>query len=109
MFAHAPPRAQSRQRTGSLPSTDSSAANRHSPNAIHPSTPCAPQDRNGRLTSIELQSALQLGGLNFSLATVAHIIRIHDRQNSGSITFEEFTKLHEFLTNVQVCVGGVVG
>jgi hypothetical protein len=29
----------------------------------------------GRLTAMELQAALQLGGLNFSLATVAHIIR----------------------------------
>jgi hypothetical protein len=33
------------------------------------------RDRNGHLTAVELQSALQLGGLNFSLATVAHIIR----------------------------------
>jgi Ca2+-binding EF-hand superfamily protein len=33
------------------------------------------KDRNGKLTAMELQSALQLGGLNFSLATVAHIIR----------------------------------
>jgi hypothetical protein len=33
------------------------------------------KDHNGRLTAMELQSALQLGGLNFSLATVAHIIR----------------------------------
>ncbi|KIZ04000.1 hypothetical protein MNEG_3963 [Monoraphidium neglectum] len=59
------------------------------------------KDSNGRLTAMELQAALQLGGLNFSLATVAHIIRIHDRSNSGSITFDEFSKLHEFLTNVQ--------
>lgn len=59
------------------------------------------KDKNGRLTATELQSALQLGGLNFSLSTVAHIIRIHDRANRGSITFDEFTKLHEFLTNVQ--------
>jgi len=47
------------------------------------------KDRNGRLTCMELQSALQLGGLNFSLATVNHVIRIHDRSNSGSICFEE--------------------
>ncbi len=33
------------------------------------------KDKNGLLTPGELQSALQLGGLNFSLATVAHIIR----------------------------------
>ncbi|KAI8464585.1 MAG: EF-hand [Monoraphidium minutum] len=59
------------------------------------------KDKNGRLTAMELQSALQLGGLNFSLATVAHIIRIHDRSNTGAISFDEFCKLHEFLTNVQ--------
>jgi hypothetical protein len=33
------------------------------------------KDHNGKLTVTELQAALQLGGLNFSLATVAHIIR----------------------------------
>lgn len=59
------------------------------------------KDGNGELTAIELQAALQLGNLNFSLATVAHIIRIHDKTGSGTITFEEFGKLHEFLTNVQ--------
>jgi hypothetical protein len=50
---------------------------------------------------MELQAALQLGHLNFSLATVAHIIRIHDKTGSGTISFDEFGKLHEFLTNVQ--------
>lgn len=58
-------------------------------------------DKNGVLTAMELQRALQLGGLNFSLATVAHIIRIHDTTGSGTISFNEFAKLHEFLTNVQ--------
>lgn len=59
------------------------------------------KDGNGELTAVELQAALQLGNLNFSLATVAHIIRIHDKTGSGTITFDEFGKLHEFLTNVQ--------
>eukprot|EP00775_Hariotina_reticulata_P010919 gene10918-11074_t len=59
------------------------------------------KDSNNELTAKELQAALQLGGLNFSLATVAHIIRIHDKTGSGSISFEEFGQLHEFLTNVQ--------
>eukprot|EP00878_Enallax_costatus_P011154 GHUV01011648.1.p1 GENE.GHUV01011648.1~~GHUV01011648.1.p1 ORF type:complete len:111 (+),score=35.27 GHUV01011648.1:306-638(+) len=59
------------------------------------------KDGNGELTAMELQAALQLGNLNFSLATVAHIIRIHDKTGSGTITFDEFGKLHEFLTNVQ--------
>jgi Ca2+-binding EF-hand superfamily protein len=59
------------------------------------------KDGNGQLTPMELQAALQLGRLNFSLATVAHIIRIHDKTGSGTISFDEFGKLHEFLTNVQ--------
>jgi hypothetical protein len=59
------------------------------------------KDGNNELTAVELQAALQLGNLNFSLATVAHIIRIHDKTGSSTINFEEFGKLHEFLTNVQ--------
>lgn len=59
------------------------------------------KDGNGELTARELQAALQLGNLNFSLATVAHIIRIHDKSGSSTITFDEFGRLHEFLTNVQ--------
>jgi Ca2+-binding EF-hand superfamily protein len=59
------------------------------------------KDGNGQLSPMELQAALQLGHLNFSLATVAHIIRIHDKTGSGTISFDEFGKLHEFLTNVQ--------
>lgn len=58
-------------------------------------------DGNGHLTAQELQTALAHGNLHFSLSSVAHIIRIHDRDNSGTISFEEFSKLHEFLTNVQ--------
>jgi Ca2+-binding EF-hand superfamily protein len=59
------------------------------------------RNRNGALAAVELQNALQLGGLNFSLATVAHIIRIHDRTGKGAIAFPDFSRLHEFLTNVQ--------
>lgn len=59
------------------------------------------KDKDGKLTAPELQSALQLGGLNFSLATTAHIIRIHDRSGSGAISFEEFVDLEAFLKNVQ--------
>lgn len=59
------------------------------------------RNRNGALGAVELQNALQLGGLNFSLATVAHIIRIHDRSGRGAIAFSDFSRLHEFLTNVQ--------
>jgi cell division FtsZ-interacting protein ZapD len=59
------------------------------------------KDGNGQLSPRELQAALEMGHLNFSLVTVAHIIRIHDKTGSGNISFDEFGKLHEFLTNVQ--------
>jgi Ca2+-binding EF-hand superfamily protein len=59
------------------------------------------RNRNGALGPVELQNALQLGGLNFSLATVAHIIRIHDRTSRGAISFPDFARLHDFLSNVQ--------
>lgn len=59
------------------------------------------RDGNGQLTALELQSALNLGGLSFSIPTVSHIIRINDRDNSGTIDFNEFERLHGFLSNVQ--------
>eukprot|EP00803_Ostreobium_quekettii_P002857 evm.model.scf_168.9 EVM.evm.TU.scf_168.9 scf_168:64105-67522(+) len=58
-------------------------------------------DRNGHLTSEELQQALALGNLHFSLAAVAHMIRTHDMTGSGTITFPEFQRLHQFLSNMQ--------
>lgn len=73
----------------------------HAPNLLTQWFDAIDKDGNGQLTPMELQAALQLGRLNFSLATVAHIIRIHDKTGSGTISFDEFGKLHEFLTNVQ--------
>eukprot|EP00879_Flechtneria_rotunda_P002558 GHRR01002757.1.p1 GENE.GHRR01002757.1~~GHRR01002757.1.p1 ORF type:complete len:174 (+),score=50.96 GHRR01002757.1:213-734(+) len=77
------------------------AAARPTPEQLRKWFQAIDKDGNNELTSIELQAALQLGNLNFSLATVAHIIRIHDKTGSGTINFEEFGKLHEFLTHVQ--------
>eukprot|EP01024_Parvocaulis_polyphysoides_P012778 TRINITY_DN1475_c0_g1_i1.p1 TRINITY_DN1475_c0_g1~~TRINITY_DN1475_c0_g1_i1.p1 ORF type:complete len:197 (-),score=5.42 TRINITY_DN1475_c0_g1_i1:371-877(-) len=56
---------------------------------------------NGTLDAQELQKALSLGNLHFSLQTVAHMIRIHDRDAGGTISFEEFVKLHTFLITMQ--------
>lgn len=58
-------------------------------------------DRSGQISVTELQRALALGNLNFSLATVAHMIRLHDRDQTGSISFAEFESLHLFLTNMR--------
>ncbi|GMH33023.1 hypothetical protein BSKO_00857 [Bryopsis sp. KO-2023] len=58
-------------------------------------------DNSGQIDALELQRALAMGNLRFSLATVAHMIRVHDQNNSGSIDFNEFRRLHEFLVDMQ--------
>ena len=42
-----------------------------------------------------------MGNLNFSLSTVAHMIRVHDTNGRGEIDLEEFRKLHNFLVDMQ--------
>jgi Ca2+-binding EF-hand superfamily protein len=74
---------------------------RHSQEQLYEWFNAIDKDQNGHLTVVELQSALQLAGMNFSLSTVAHIIRIHDRDNSGTITLDEFQKLNRFLSKIQ--------
>ncbi|KAK9812460.1 hypothetical protein WJX73_001488 [Symbiochloris irregularis] len=59
------------------------------------------KDRSGTLDVKELQAALALGNLVFSLKTVAHMVRIHDPDRSGTINFQEFGALHAFLMNMQ--------
>lgn len=59
------------------------------------------RDNNGQLDVFELQRALALGNLHFSLQLVAHLIRLYDTGNRGSVGQDEFVKLHQFLTSVQ--------
>lgn len=59
------------------------------------------RDGNGSLDSTELQRALALGNLHFSLQATSHMIRMHDTKGNGTVNFTEFEKLHNFLTNVQ--------
>ena len=93
------------------------------------------QDKSNAIDALELQKALALGNLHFSLAVCAHIIRygnrpalradgipaswyashsvdaiackfshlrrIHDKDNTGTIDFQEFHTLHQFLTDTQ--------
>ncbi|GFR46896.1 hypothetical protein Agub_g8540, partial [Astrephomene gubernaculifera] len=63
------------------------------------------KDNSGHITATELQAALSEGGLNFSLGTVAAIIRQCDSTGSGTITFSEFERLHVFLATVQDTFG----
>ena len=41
-------------------------------------------DRSGRVSTDELQRALAMGGLNFSLKLAASLLRMHDTTNSNS-------------------------
>ncbi|CAD7701349.1 unnamed protein product [Ostreobium quekettii] len=59
------------------------------------------RDRSGQISAKELQTALDMGQLKFSLATVAHMIRMHDKDGSGSINFQEFEHLTTFLTEMR--------
>lgn len=59
------------------------------------------RDRSGQISAKELQTALAMGNLKFSLATVAQMIKIHDVDSTGCISFQEFERLHDFLTTMQ--------
>eukprot|EP00245_Coleochaete_scutata_P009278 TRINITY_DN3008_c0_g1_i1.p1 TRINITY_DN3008_c0_g1~~TRINITY_DN3008_c0_g1_i1.p1 ORF type:complete len:189 (-),score=38.22 TRINITY_DN3008_c0_g1_i1:724-1290(-) len=58
-------------------------------------------DGNKNINAEELQRALKAGNLNFTLGTVTQMIRMYDRDQSGSVTFDEFIDLHKFLYTVQ--------
>mmetsp|Transcript_22569 Transcript_22569/g.62344 ORF Transcript_22569/g.62344 Transcript_22569/m.62344 type:complete len:219 (-) Transcript_22569:946-1602(-) len=58
-------------------------------------------DRSGELNSGELQRALSMGQLNFSLTDVDSMIRAFDTNGRRKLNIEEFAKLHSFLTSVQ--------
>eukprot|EP01023_Acetabularia_acetabulum_P026573 TRINITY_DN25223_c0_g1_i1.p1 TRINITY_DN25223_c0_g1~~TRINITY_DN25223_c0_g1_i1.p1 ORF type:complete len:193 (+),score=28.87 TRINITY_DN25223_c0_g1_i1:71-580(+) len=60
-------------------------------------------DGSGQIEAPELARALALGNLRFSMGVTAQMIRIHDKDGSGSINFDEFVKLHEFLLQMQEC------
>lgn len=58
-------------------------------------------DRSGQISVQELQRALSQAGLTFSLALCAQMIRLHDRDFSRTINFQEFQQLHQFITITQ--------
>eukprot|EP00877_Chromochloris_zofingiensis_P008385 jgi/Chrzof1/37/Cz01g01070.t1 len=58
-------------------------------------------DRSGQLDARELQRALALGNLNFGLAEIDQMIRAFDTNNTRTLAFDEFQRLHFFLVNVQ--------
>eukprot|EP01026_Neomeris_dumetosa_P044721 TRINITY_DN3786_c0_g1_i10.p3 TRINITY_DN3786_c0_g1~~TRINITY_DN3786_c0_g1_i10.p3 ORF type:complete len:170 (-),score=16.71 TRINITY_DN3786_c0_g1_i10:525-1034(-) len=52
---------------------------------------------NGFIDVYELQRALKVNGLDFSLQVVAQMIRMFDRDQNGRISFTEFEKVYDFL------------
>jgi Ca2+-binding EF-hand superfamily protein len=56
------------------------------------------QDRSGRISVKELQSALSASGNKFSFATTEKLLNMYDRDKSGQISFDEFAQLHQFIT-----------
>ena len=58
-------------------------------------------DRSGRISTQELQKALQMGGLNFSLKLVASLVRMHDVSKTMSLDFQEFCNMQTYLTKLQ--------
>ncbi|KAK9825630.1 hypothetical protein WJX81_001097 [Elliptochloris bilobata] len=58
-------------------------------------------DHSGEIDVHELQRALALGDLNFSLSIVAHMIRLHDADGRHKLSLAQFRDLNTFLTSTQ--------
>uniref|UniRef100_A0A1D1XP67 Sorcin n=1 Tax=Anthurium amnicola TaxID=1678845 RepID=A0A1D1XP67_9ARAE len=58
-------------------------------------------NKTGNITAPQLQAALAVGNLNFSLSIVQQMIRMYDFDRNGTMDFEEFVALNKFLFKVQ--------
>ncbi|KAI5081987.1 hypothetical protein GOP47_0001730 [Adiantum capillus-veneris] len=58
-------------------------------------------DNSGSINETELQEALSAGNLRFNRSVIAQMIKMYDRDQSGSMSYEEFVSLHKFLSVVQ--------
>ncbi|KAL4436914.1 hypothetical protein ABPG75_004053 [Micractinium tetrahymenae] len=66
-------------------------------------------DRTGSITPAELQRAMALGNLHFSLMACAQMVKLHDRDNSGCIGLAEFRSLHMQLTEIRTAFSAAAG
>jgi len=65
------------------------------------------KDRSGSLSTNELQSALSNGSWTpFNPETVRLMIGMFNKQNTGTICFEEFGALWKYVTDWQACFRG---
>lgn len=58
-------------------------------------------DKSGSINEEELQAALAAGNLQFNKPIIAQMIKMYDRDQNGSMSYEEFVNLHKFLSVVQ--------
>ncbi|GAU33679.1 hypothetical protein TSUD_310870 [Trifolium subterraneum] len=58
-------------------------------------------DKSGSITALQLKTALAVGNLEFSLSVVQQMIRIYDFDRNGTMSFQEFVALNNFLLKVQ--------
>ncbi|BBN11599.1 hypothetical protein MPTK1_5g13250 [Marchantia polymorpha subsp. ruderalis] len=58
-------------------------------------------DRSGSINCEELQRALAVGNLHFPSSVVNQMIKLYDTDLNGTMSFNEFISLHQFLTVVQ--------
>lgn len=59
------------------------------------------RDHSGRISCQELQRALQMGNLNFSLKLVSSLIRMHDANANNNLDFQEFCSMQAYLQSLQ--------
>uniref|UniRef100_A0A0D6R575 EF-hand domain-containing protein n=1 Tax=Araucaria cunninghamii TaxID=56994 RepID=A0A0D6R575_ARACU len=57
--------------------------------------------KTGNINAQDLQQALAAGNLQFSDSVVQQMIRMHDVDRNGIMSFEEFVVLNRFLSKVQ--------
>ena len=65
--------------------------------------------KTGKITASEVQAALALANLSFSLQTCALAVRLHDVDDDGSITRGEFGALHSSLDGLNTAFGELSG
>ncbi|KAL2346008.1 hypothetical protein Fmac_000008 [Flemingia macrophylla] len=58
-------------------------------------------EKSGSITAVQLKTALGAGNLEFPLSVVQQMIRMHDFDRNGTMSFDEFVALNKFLLKVQ--------
>lgn len=57
-------------------------------------------DHDGSITTVELNAALSSSSQRFSYATTEKLLRMFDKDCSGTITMDEFGELHKFIESM---------